>query len=167
MFVIIAKVSSAKFEVEKILIVEIEDAQQRLHKVLAEKAKNTRMSDESWEDLDVRALNIIPPCLVEDVFFNIVEVTTKGLWSQMKSLYITKSMTNRIYLKRKLYSLQMKEGTKIVNHLNVFNTLMCQFTSICFKIKEEDKAVMLLCPFLDSWDHLVTTISYSTATNSL
>lgn len=60
----------------------------------------------------------------------------------------------------------MKEGTKIVDHLNAFNTLMCQSTSIGVKIKEEDKVVMLLYSFSDSWGHLLTTISYST-TDSL
>ena len=60
----------------------------------------------------------------------------------------------------------MKEGTNIVYHLNVFNTLMCQFTRIRVKIEEEDKAIMLLCTLPESWDHLVTIIIYST-TNSL
>lgn len=58
----------------------------------------------------------------------------------------------------------MKECTYIVDHLNVLNTLMCQFTSIGVKIKEEDKVVMLLCTLLKSWDHLVTTISCNTKT---
>jgi hypothetical protein len=60
----------------------------------------------------------------------------------------------------------MKEGTKIVDHLNIFNTLMCQLTSMGVKIEDEDKEVTLLCSFLESWDHLVTYISFST-TNTL
>jgi hypothetical protein len=56
----------------------------------------------------------------------------------------------------------MKEGTKFVNHLNVFNTLMCQFTSIGVKMEEEDKEIMLLCSLPNSRDHLVTTVTYST-----
>lgn len=55
----------------------------------------------------------------------------------------------------------MKEGTKIVDHLYIFNTLMCQLTSMDVKIEDEDKEVMLLCPFLKYWDHLVTSISFS------
>jgi hypothetical protein len=47
----------------------------------------------------------------------------------------------------------MKEGTKIVDHLNVFNTLICQLTSMDVKIDEEDKTVMLICSLLESWDH--------------
>jgi len=56
----------------------------------------------------------------------------------------------------------MKEGTKIVDYLNVFDTLMCQLTSMDVKIDEEDKAVTLLCSFPEYWDHLVTSIRFIT-----
>jgi hypothetical protein len=38
----------------------------------------------------------------------------------------------------------MKEGTKIADHLNVFNTLICQLNSVDVKPNDEDKAVALL-----------------------
>jgi hypothetical protein len=41
----------------------------------------------------------------------------------------------------------MKEGTQIVDHLNVFNTLLCELTSMDVKIDEEDNTMMLLCLF--------------------
>lgn len=80
---------------------------------------------------------------------------------KMESSYKKKSMTNRIYLKRQLYSLRMKQGTNVVDHLKILNTLMWQFTTISVKIKGEDKTIMLLCTLLESWDHLVITMSYS------
>ena len=58
--------------------------------------------------------------------------------------------------------MRMKEGTKIVEHLNVFNTLICQLTSMEVKFEYEDKALTLLCFFLESWDHLVTTVWFNT-----
>ena len=78
-----------------------------------------------WEDLDAQALNTISLCLEDEVLFNIFEESiAAGLWEKLETLYITKSLTNRIYLKRQFYSLRMKEGTKIAEHLNVFNTLI-------------------------------------------
>jgi hypothetical protein len=95
--------------------------------------------------------------------FNIVaEKTTTGLWTKMESLYMTKSLTNKIFLKMQLYSLGMKEGRKIVDHLNTFNTLLVQLTSMGVKFDYEDKAITLLCSFPASWDHFVTSISFNT-----
>ena len=62
---------------------------------------------------------------------------------------MTKSLTNRIYLKIQLYNLRMKEGSKVAEHLNVFNTL-CQLTDMEVKIQEEDKVITLLCSLPES-----------------
>jgi hypothetical protein len=84
--------------------------QQGLQKALADKSKKpTAMMNEEWEDLDAKSLSTIHLCLSDDVLFNIVgEHTTSGLWSNLESLYMTKSLMSRIYLKRQLYSLRMK-----------------------------------------------------------
>ena len=74
---------------------------------------------------------------------------------------MTKSLTNRILLKRQLYNLRMKEGTTITDHLNTFNTLLVQLDSIDVKFDSEDKAVTLLCSLPESWDHFVTSRSLS------
>ena len=165
------RVLNARFKVEKLngrnkfefWKLKMHDllVQQGLHKTLVGKSnKLVNMIDEDWEDVDTRALSTILLCLENDVLFNIVrEETTTGLWRRMESLYMTKFSTNQIYFKRQLYNLRMKEGTKIVDNLNIFNTLMCQLTSMGVKIKDEDKAATLLCSLLEFWEHL---ISFST-----
>jgi hypothetical protein len=81
--------------------------QQGLKKALAGRSKKpTSMTGEDWEDLDARALNIVRLCLADEVLFNIVEeMTTTGLWTKLESLYMTKNLSNIIFLKRQLYSL--------------------------------------------------------------
>lgn len=134
-----------------------------LQKALAGKSKKpTVMTNEEWEDLDARALSTIRLCLADDVLFNIIgENITAGLWCKLESLYMTKSLTSRIYLKRQLYSLRMKEGTTIADHLNTFHTLIVKLTSMEIKFEDEDKAITLLCSLPESWDNLVTSISFS------
>jgi hypothetical protein len=56
----------------------------------------------------------------------------------------------------------MKEGTKIYDRLNTFNTLLVQLTSMGVKCDSEDKTITLLCSLPVSWDHFVTSISFST-----
>jgi len=120
------------------------------------------MIDNEWSDLDETTLSGIRLCLADDVLFNIVsEKNATGLWTKLEKLYMTKSLTNRILLKRQLYSLRMKEGTTISDHLNTFNTLLVQLESIEVKFESEDKAVTLLCSLPESWDHFVTSISLS------
>jgi hypothetical protein len=48
-------------------------------------------------------------------------------------------------MKMELYNLKMKEGMKIINHLNVFNTFICQLNNMDVKHDDEDKEVTLLC----------------------
>jgi hypothetical protein len=55
----------------------------------------------------------------------------------------------------------MKEGMQIVDHLNVFNTLICQVSSMEVNYEDEDSEVMLLCLFPESWNHLVTSMWFS------
>jgi hypothetical protein len=171
--VLMAKMQSSKFEVEKfsgknnfeLWKLKMRDllVQQGLQKTLAGKSKKpTAMTEWEWEDLDAKALSTIRLCLVDEVMSNIVgEDTTSDLWSKLESLYMTKSLTSRIYLNRQLYNLQMKEGTKIIDHLNIFNTLIVQLTSMEVKFEDEDKAITLLCSLLKSWNNLVTSISFS------
>jgi hypothetical protein len=138
--------------------------QQGLQKALVEKTKKlTSMIDEDWEDLDARALSTIRLCLPDEFMFNIVgEEKTTGLWNILEIVCMTKSLMKRIFLKRQLYSLRMKEGTKIVDHLNIFNTLICQLTSMDVKYEDEGKVVTLLCSLAESWDHLVTSMWFIT-----
>jgi hypothetical protein len=79
-----------------------------------------------------------------------------------KFIYDEKLMSI-IYLKRQLYSLWMKEGTKVVDHLNTFNTLIVQLTSMDVKFEYEDKAITLFCSLRESWDNLVTSIRFISA----
>ena len=78
------------------------------------KIKPLTVADDEWEDLDAKALSTIHLCLMNDVLFNIIgEKSATSLWNKLESLYMTKSVTNIIYLKQQLYGMRMKEGTTI------------------------------------------------------
>ena len=64
-------------------------------------------------------------CLSDEIFYNMMnEETIVGLWCRLESLYMTKSLSNNIFMKKQLYNLQMKEGTHILQHLNDFNRIL-------------------------------------------
>ena len=44
----------------------------------------------------------------------------------------------------------MDEGVQILDHLNTFNDLICQLTSLGEKSNEDEKTMALLCTLPDS-----------------
>ena len=60
-----------------------------------------------------------PTMFKDEVIYNVMdeEMTTR-LWSRLETLYMMKSLSNKLYLKKQLYGLRMKEGTATLEHLN-------------------------------------------------
>ena len=75
-----------------------------------------------------------------------------------------KNLTNKLYVKKQLYSLHMKEGSDLLEHLNTFNMLNTQLSSFGVNYEDEDKALLLLASLPTSFDHLVTTLMYGKET---
>lgn len=80
------------------------------------------VSDVEFVEIDERARSVIILNLADKVLCEVVEEnTTLKLWQKLESLYMTKSLTNRLFLKQNLYTLQMKEGTLVKEHIDAFN----------------------------------------------
>ena len=75
-----------------------------------------------------------------------------------------KNLMNKLYVKKQLYSLHMKEGSNLLEHFNTFNMLKTQLSSFGVHYKDEDKALLLLALLPTHFDHLVTTLMYGKET---
>src|ERR1044072_3165040 len=73
------------------------------------------------------------------------ETTAVGLWVKLESLYMTKSLVNRLYMKQALYSFKMIEYKALTEHLDMFNKQILDIKNIDVKIHDEDQALLLLC----------------------
>ena len=79
-------------------------------------------------------------------------------------MYMTKSFSNKLYLKNQLYRLRMNKKTTVLEHLNFFNKVINELLAVDVEIDEEDMAMILLSSLPQSYDHIVTTMLYSKKT---
>ena len=109
----------------------------------------------------IKAYNAIQFYLIDEVLQEVVNVNTAvGLWLKLESLYMTKSLTNRIYLKQRLFTLHMKEGTPIKDHLDELNKILMDLKNIDVRIDEEDQALILLYSLSPSFKNFVNSMLY-------
>ncbi|TXG63127.1 hypothetical protein EZV62_010121 [Acer yangbiense] len=91
------------------------------------------ISDEYWKYVNRQACGTIRLCLAKDQkYFVMKETIASSLWKKLEDKYMTKSIENRLYLKKKLFHFQYKK----------------------------DKALLLLNYLPDTYEHLTTTLLY-------
>ena len=56
----------------------------------------------------------------------------------------------------------MEGVDSMIDHVNVFNTIVSQLIYVDIKMEEEYKCITLLYPLLDSWENLVVAICTTT-----
>ena len=100
--------------------------QQGLVRALYGKAKKPEtMTDEEWEELNMKAANTIRLCLADELMYDVMDdVSTAAIWMKLESWYMSKSLTNKLNLKRKLYELKMAEGEDLAQHVHAFNKII-------------------------------------------
>ncbi|KAH0714096.1 hypothetical protein KY284_007001 [Solanum tuberosum] len=71
-----------------------------------------------------------------------------------------RTVENRLYLKQKLYTYRMVEGTSILSHLDAFDSILMDLSNIDAEVNDEDQAVLLLISLPQSFKHIRDTMLY-------
>src|SRR3954468_10394906 len=95
------------------------------------------------------------------------EKMASDAWKNLEELYSEKSLTNRLYLKKRLYNLRMDEGTPVKEHLDVFNSIIMDLGNIDIKVESEDQALIVWSSLPASYETFVDTLLYGKDTISL
>nr|GEW03181.1 retrovirus-related Pol polyprotein from transposon TNT 1-94 [Tanacetum cinerariifolium] len=112
------------------------------------------MLDEDWLELDEKDLATIQLFLTREVLREVIhETTAASLWLKLESLYMTKSLANKLRLKDRLYTFRMKLGTSVQDYLDEFNTILIDLENLDVDIDDEDKAVLLVISLPASYKH--------------
>ena len=123
--------------------------------------KPEEMSDKDWDKINRQACGSIRLCLAKDQkYFVMREIKAKELWKMLADKYMTKSVENRLYLKKKLFRFQYHVGISMSKHLNDYNKILANLQNLEVEIKDMDKALLLLNSLPDTYDHLIITLLY-------
>ncbi|GJR60184.1 retrovirus-related pol polyprotein from transposon TNT 1-94 [Tanacetum coccineum] len=119
------------------------------------------MEAQTKTELNKKAHSAVILCLGNKVLKEVTrEMTAAGVWSKLETLYWTKSLANKLYLKKKLHTFYMPTGRNISQHIDEFNKSILDLANIVVKFKDEDLALLLLTSLPASYKHFVDTLLY-------
>ncbi|KAH9780178.1 hypothetical protein KPL71_007988 [Citrus sinensis] len=133
-----------------------------------EKGEGSLISSGDLRTINNKAHSTIILHLSDEVLREVAkEKTASGLWAKLEELFLRKSLAKRLYMKMKLYTFSMKEGTVMKDHLDEFNKLILDLENVSIILEDEDMALILLSSLPDSYEHFVDTLLYGRQTLTL
>ena len=81
-----------------------------------------------------------------------------AVWEKLANQFQKKTWANKLELRRKLYSLHLKEGESVQNHVKAMMEIFESLAVIGDPVSEEDRVVQLLASLPDSFNMLVTAL---------
>jgi hypothetical protein len=90
------------------------------------------MKDEEWKVLDRKTLGTI-------------QLILAMLMDTMAKLYEKPSASNKVFIMKRLFNMKMLEGGSVADHLNEFNTVTNQLSSVKVDFDDEVRALLILC----------------------
>ena len=119
------------------------------------------MKEETWQELDEKALTAIQLCLADEMLDEFsTEKTVSLLLERFQDHYLKKSLVNRLIRKQHLFLLCMHKGTPIKSHIAEFFFIINDLDKIEFKIEDEDQTLLLLCSLPSSYKSFKEAIFY-------
>ncbi|KAB5537804.1 hypothetical protein DKX38_015337 [Salix brachista] len=134
--------------------------------LLGTKPDNITATD--WTLLDRQVLGVIRLTLSRSVAHNVIkEKTTVDLMTALSGMYEKPSANNKVHLMKKLFNLRMSDDMSVAQHLNDFNTITNQLSSVEIEFDDEIRALIILASLPNSWEAMRMVVSNSAGKSKL
>ncbi|KAH9647652.1 hypothetical protein KPL70_025267 [Citrus sinensis] len=132
------------------------------------KEESSSKTPEMAAEIDKKARSTIILSLGDSVIREVAkEKTVADLWAKLEKIYMTKSLANRLYIKRRMFTLKMAEGSSLDDHIDEFNQVCNTLETIDEGLDDEGKALLLVSSLPRSYSNLVDALMYGRSTLSL
>lgn len=143
--------SSWKYRMELILLKD------QLHDMITQPKPEPTPGD--WEKKDGQARAMIGLALENDQLCHVMGArTAKDMWDALKSYHERDSLTNKIHIMRRLFTMQMEEGGNLAEHLVQLSELVQRLVAMGEDLKEHWVIAVLLSSLPRSYDTLITAL---------
>ena len=82
----------------------------------------------------------------------------KAAWDNLEQHFERKSLSQKIFYRRKLYSARMGKGAKMIDHINYIKTLAEHLEAVDDEIAEKDLVIILISSLPEEYNYLITAL---------
>lgn len=124
--------------------------------------KKIQVDEESRLERCEKAMNLIFLNVGDHVLRKIERCTTAAeTWALLETLYMPKSLPNRVHAQLELYGFKMKDQRTIDENIDDFLKIVGDLSHLSIDVPEEVQAVLLLNALPVKYDQLKETLKYS------
>ena len=112
-----------------------------------------------WDRKDRKAKAVICLALSDAQLMNVRSATSAvEVWTKLEALYEGKGLANRLFLRRRFFTISMAGGEAVLEYVNRVKELAGQLEAINAGLEEEDVVMTLLCGLPESYNSLITSL---------
>ncbi|KAG8481615.1 hypothetical protein CXB51_026469 [Gossypium anomalum] len=120
------------------------------------------LTDEEKKRKDRKTLTQLHLHLSNEILQDVMkEKTATALWKRLEQICMSKTLTIKLHMKRRLYAHRLKEGASIHEHLTVFKEILLNLEAMEVHYDKEDLRLILLCSLPSSYSTFRDMILYS------
>ncbi|KAH9652997.1 hypothetical protein KPL70_027263 [Citrus sinensis] len=157
-----------KVKIEALLVTQgLGDALEASTKIKGNGVSSSK-TQEQMAEIDKKAKGTIILSLADSVIREVAkETSVAGLMKKLESLYKKKSLANRLYIKKSMFTLKMTEGSSLDKHIDEFNQVCDTLATIDEALDDEGKALLLVSSLPESYKNFADALMYGRQTLSL
>eukprot|EP00794_Sanderia_malayensis_P015395 gene15395-biopygen12818 len=84
--------------------------------------------------------------------------SSKEAWDNLQKHFEQKTLSQKIFYRRKLYSAKMAKGAKMIDHVNYLKTLAEHLEAVDDAIVEKDLVIILISSLPEEYNYLITAL---------
>ena len=117
------------------------------------------IEDENWAKRDRKAKAIICLSLADNQLMLVKTSTSaRDAWIKLQKHFEQKGLANKLFLRRKLFTMQLQDGESVEQHVNSLKEIAEELESIKSSVSEEDLVLVILGSLPEAYNNLITSL---------